>query len=248
MLIAFSVVGVPQSAHHRGGHRVGVEPSDLWRPALSSNTCQPEEFPDGRGLGIRVGLGISREPGGQDALQAGKVAGRFGMGSQVVAKVDIVEPQRTVFFNQMYVVGLGLAAAEELSAGQTVLAAMLVTGALKSGNIVLRRRISGAAGRDIEDRLGAHTSDRGTADMFELQRQRATLVANPLLFSGKKRRPLGVVADNADHARLEPESVSHPDRLTHPYVDAPIVGQATRRLLEVRSQLTEPRGFEYSCH
>ena len=54
--------------------------------------------------------------------------------------------------------------------------------------------------------------------------------------------------DEADHARLEHESVSHPDRLTHPYVDAPIVGQATRRLLEVSSQLTESRGFEYSCH
>jgi hypothetical protein len=169
----------------------------------------PEDFLDVRRLGIHVGLPISRETRGQDALQVGELACGLGMGPEIVAKGDIVAPQRTAFFNQVHVVRPRLAPAKELSARNASLAAVVVTGLLESGNVVLGRCIAGPARRYVENRLGAHTRDRGTTDVFESQRQRATLVAYPLLFSGEERRPASVVLDEADDARFKTESVRH---------------------------------------
>jgi hypothetical protein len=80
---------------------------------------------------------------------------------------------------------------------------------LESGNVVLDRCITGPARRYVENRLGAHTQNRSTADVFESQRQRATVFAYPLLFSGEERWPPSVVLDEADHPRLKTERVSH---------------------------------------
>ena len=150
-----------------------------------------------------------REARGQEALQVGELACGLGMGPQIVAKGDIIAPQRTAFFNQVHVVRPRLAPAKELSARHAQLAAVLVTGSLESGNVVRRRCIARPASSHVENRLGQHARDRGTADVFELQRQRATLVAYPLLFSGEERGPPSVVLDQADDARLKTESVSH---------------------------------------
>ena len=43
--------------------------------------------------------------------------------------------------------------------------------------------------------------------MFDSQRQRATVVAYPLLFSGEERWPTSVVIDEADDARLKTEEI-----------------------------------------
>jgi hypothetical protein len=174
-----------------------------------ATTCQPEDFLDVRRLGIHVGLAILREARGQDALQFGELACGLGMGPEVVAKGEIVAPQRAAFFNQVQVVRPRLASAKKLSARHASLAAVLVTGLLESGNEVPGRCIAGAARRYVENRLGAHTRDGGTADVFQSRRQRAPLVAYPLLLSGEERWPPSVVLDEADDARLKTESVSH---------------------------------------
>ena len=57
------------------------------------------------------------------------------------------------------------------------------TRSLENGNIVLWRCIAGPTRRHVENRLGAHPRDRRTADVLEPQRQRATLIEYPLLFS-----------------------------------------------------------------
>lgn len=162
-----------------------------------------------RRLGLHVGLAIVREARGQDALQFGEPAGGLGMGPEIIAKGEIVAPQIAAFLHQVQVVCARLAPAKVLSARHTSLATVLVTGLLESGNEVLDRCIAGPAGRYVEHGLGAHTRDRGTTDVFESQRQRAALVAYPLLLSGEERRPPSVVLDEADDARLETESVSH---------------------------------------
>ena len=54
-------------------------------------------------LGIHVSLAISREARGEDALQIGELASAVGVGPEIVAKSNIVSPERTVCFNQMHV-------------------------------------------------------------------------------------------------------------------------------------------------
>jgi hypothetical protein len=41
--------------------------------------------------------------------------------------------------------------------------------------------------------------------VFEFERQRATLVAYPLAFSGEEHGPSSIVLDEPHHARLETE-------------------------------------------
>lgn len=180
-----------------------------FKRSLGCTTCQPEDFLDVRRLGIHIGLAILRETRGQDALQVSELVCGLGMGPEIVAKGEIVAPQRAAFFNQVQVVRPRLAPAKELSARHALLAAVLITGLLESSNEVLGRCIAGPARRYVENRLGAHTRDRGTADVFESQRQRATLIAYPPLFSGEERWPPSVVLDEADDARLKTESASH---------------------------------------
>jgi hypothetical protein len=151
-----------------------------------------------------------REARGQDALPVGELACGPAMSPEIIAKGEIVAPQRAAFFNQVQVVRPSLAPAKELSARHASLAAVLVTDLLESGNEVLGRSIAGPARRHVENRLGAHTRDRRAADVFESRRQRATLVTNPLLFSGEERWPPSVVLDEADDPGLKTESVSHP--------------------------------------
>jgi hypothetical protein len=45
--------------------------------------------------------------------------------------------------------------------------------------------------------------------VFEPQRQRATLLTYPLLFSDEERRPLGVILDESNNTRVKTQSVSH---------------------------------------
>jgi hypothetical protein len=75
---------------------------------------------------------------------------------------------------------------------------VLVSGARQGLDIVLNGCVAGQARRYVENRLGAHTRDRRTADVFESKRQRATVVAYALLFSGEERRPPSVVLDEAN--------------------------------------------------
>ena len=171
--------------------------------------CQPEDFLDVQRLGIHVSLAISREARGEAALQIGELASGLGVGPEIVAKSNIVSPERTVCFNQMQVVRPRLAPAKVLPPRHAAFAAVLITGSVERGNAALDRCAAGHARGYVENRLGAHTRDRGTADVFESHRQRATMVAYSLLFGGEERRPLSVVLDEPDDARLEAERVSH---------------------------------------
>jgi hypothetical protein len=105
------------------------------------------------------------------------------------------------------------APAQELSARHTSLAAVLVTGFLEGGNMILGRCIVELAGRYVENRLGAHTWDRSTADVLEPERQAAS-VAYPLLFSGEEPRASSVILDEPDDTRLKTERVNHRYSLT----------------------------------
>ena len=75
------------------------------------------------------------------------------------------------------------------------LAAVLVTGSVENGDVVLDGCSAGQARGYVENRLGAHTGDRGAADVFESERKRATVVAYALLFGSEERRPASVVLD-----------------------------------------------------
>jgi hypothetical protein len=162
-----------------------------------------------RRLGFDVGFAISREALGQDAFHVGEPARRVGVRPEIVAKQEIVPPQRTACYDQVHVVRARLPPAKELSARHAPLAAVFVAGALDSGDAVLERRITGPSRRQVEDRLGAHAGDRGAADVFECQRERAALAAYPISFGGEEGRPANVVLDDADRPRLETETVRH---------------------------------------
>ena len=96
--------------------------------------------------------------------------------------------------------GARLAPAKVLPAWQAALAAVVVPGALERRDVVPNRCRARPAGGDVEHWLGAHAGDRGPADMFQPQRQRAALVAYPARFIGEEERPPFVVVDERNDA------------------------------------------------
>ena len=172
-------------------------------------TCKPEDCLDVRRLGTRVGFPILREARGQEALHVSELPRGLGMRPEIVAKSEILAPQRTALLNQVDVVRPRLPAAKELSSRNALLAAVVVTGPLESGDVVLERGIARTTRHDVENRFRTHTRDRGPADVFESQRHRATRGAYPLVFSGEQRWPPSVVLDEAHDSRLETKGLSH---------------------------------------
>jgi len=110
-----------------------------------------------------------------------------------------------VLLNQVDVIHPRLAAAKVLSPWNASLTAALVPGLLESGDVSLERGIARSAGRYVENRFCTHVTDRGTADVFEFECQRATPVAYPLAFSGEEHGPSSIVLDEPHDARLETE-------------------------------------------
>jgi hypothetical protein len=89
------------------------------------------------------------------------------------------------------------------------LASVVVPGVRQRCNVVLDGCISRPASRNVEYRFGAHTRDRGAADVFQSQRQGSTLAADPVRFGDERIRPPNVVLDKADDPGLETEWVRH---------------------------------------
>jgi hypothetical protein len=127
------------------------------------------------------------------------------MATQVIAEGNVLAPQKTVFLDQMQMVGPGYSLAEELPAWHTSLATMLVPGALEGQYVVPRGSYCRPSRKDVEHRLCAGAWDRRAADVLESHRQRTTLLAYSPSLDRKQRRPPVVVLDEAHETGLETE-------------------------------------------
>jgi hypothetical protein len=162
-----------------------------------------------RRLGVHVRLAIAGKALSQGPLEGVELTRGGCVSPEVVSESKIVPPQGSPFYNQVQMVGARVAAAEELSARDPSLAAVLVARLRERGDVVLNWSATGPARGYVENRLAAHSWDGGAAHVFEAHGQRAAVRAYPQALSLEERRPSSVVLGEANNSRLETKRVSH---------------------------------------
>jgi hypothetical protein len=144
-------------------------------------------------FGFGVPSAISAEAVGEMVLELSVLAGRLGMGTQVIAKDQVAIPELAPGLCEVQVVRFRIALTEEKSARHPGFPTVLVAEQLQGPDAALRVSKAAHAHHDVEYGLGSKARHRGAPNMLDALRPRPKGALDAHAFFVEERWPRLVV-------------------------------------------------------